>query len=315
MKQGIRKVKTVIRRKLPSIFLSEINSRKGDVNAFIAAYILEHLEEIQDDSIRELAAKNNTSPSAISRFCRETGIKDYNELKDMIRNTALCCETGSCADTPEQRRDDYLAAVEHSLELVRSSLDLNRLCEPCLDIRSYARVAVFGVLEAGSVALNLHSHLLMQGKLVFTKISVAEQLKFIRSVGADGLIGFFSETGAEYDYGLSELRQKKADQQPKIWIVTDNPEAEKTGLYDGVLLFASTQDQAMRPYQLQVIAGMIAQQYAYMLRKRSPKDENGLCCRGKRDEKSDPDAPAPLGAPPVQLRAGRGSGPGDHGSC
>lgn len=53
-------------RKLPIIFLSEINSRKGDVNAFIAAYILEHLEEIQDDSIRELAAKINTSPRAPS---------------------------------------------------------------------------------------------------------------------------------------------------------------------------------------------------------------------------------------------------------
>lgn len=125
----------------------------------------------------------------------------------MIRNTALCYETGSCANTPEQGRDEYLAAVEQSLELVRSSLDLSRLCELCLDIRRYARVAVFGVLEAGCVALNLHTHLLMMGKLVFTKISVAEQLKFIRSVGADGLIVFFSETGTDYDYGLVDIRQ------------------------------------------------------------------------------------------------------------
>ena len=56
----------------------------------------------------------------------------------MIRNTALCYETGSCADTPEQRRDEYLAAVEQSLELVRSSLDLSRLCELYRDSRGNA---------------------------------------------------------------------------------------------------------------------------------------------------------------------------------
>lgn len=179
----------------------------------------------------------------------------------MIRNTAFSYETVSLADTREQRRDDYLAAVEHSLELVRTSLDMDRLCALCRDIRSFSHVAFFGVLEAGSVALNLHSRLLMLGKLVFTKISVAEQLKFIRSSGADTLLVFFSETGADYDYGLEKLRQKAPDQQPKIWIVTDDPNAEQSGLYDGVLRFASAQDEMLGLYQLQVIADLIAQQY------------------------------------------------------
>ena len=263
-----------MRRSIPILLLSEINSRKDDVNAFIAAYILEHMEEIQHDSIRELAAKIGTSPSAVSRFCREIGIKDFNEMKEMMRNTIFCYETASFADTQEQRRDDYLTAVENSLKLVRSSLDLDRLCELCMDIRSFARVAVFGVLEAGSVALNLHSRLLMLGKLVFTKISVAEQLKFIKSVGADTLLVFFSETSADYDYGLAKLRREMPDHRPKIWIVTDDPAAEKTGLYDGVLRFAPPQDETLRLYQLQVIADLIAQEYAYLLKKELPKDES-----------------------------------------
>ena len=58
--------------KLPVVFLSTIASEKnGSTNCVIATYILEHLDEMQDIGIKEIAKKFNVAVSSISRFCKE----------------------------------------------------------------------------------------------------------------------------------------------------------------------------------------------------------------------------------------------------
>ena len=71
--------------KLPVVFLSTIASEKnGSTNCVIATYILEHLDEMQDIGIKEIAKKCNVAVSSISRFCKEIGLRDFVELKELL---------------------------------------------------------------------------------------------------------------------------------------------------------------------------------------------------------------------------------------
>lgn len=254
--------------KLPIVFLSEmVSSKANSTNGHIAAYILGHLSDLQADSIRELAAKAHVSASSVSRFCREIGLNDFSELKELAAKTELNFEICSFADTPPQRKDEYITAVQDSLERVRNSIDMQKLRRLCVDIRRYKRVAVFGVLKAEGVAMNLQTDLIMQGKSVVTKLPFAEQIEYLENAEANEMIVIFSYTGIYFDYGLPQFYRKPHEKRPKIWFVTSDPNAERSGLYDEVLWFDSVQNQASHPYQLQLIGSLIAQRYAHLQRE------------------------------------------------
>ena len=71
--------------KLPILLLAQLSaSSPNSTNSQIASYILNHLEEVRDSSIRDLASKCYVSLSSISRFCRDMGLNDFAELRELI---------------------------------------------------------------------------------------------------------------------------------------------------------------------------------------------------------------------------------------
>ncbi len=254
--------------KLPIIFLSEIVSSKSDsTNGHIAAFILGHIHEVPELSIRNLAARAHVSPASISRFCRDIGLQDFNELKELAAATKLNFEIASFADTPPQRKDEYFDAVQDAIERVRKSLDMNKLRTLCCDIRKYSKVAVFGVLKAEGVAINLQTDLVMQGKYVVTKLPFSEQMDYLENADENDLIIIFSFTGIYFEYGLPKSFRKPKGKRPKIYFITSDPKAASSGLYNEVIWFDSAQNQASHPYQLQAVGSMIAQRYAHLQRE------------------------------------------------
>lgn len=250
------------------MFLSEIVScRQDSTSGHLAAYILDHLEEIKQDSIRDLSAKTHTSISSISRFCREIGMRDFAELKELIVSTTLKFETCSPAQTLPEQRDDYVNAVQDSLDRVRKSIDMDKLYRLAHDIQAYSNVATFGMLKAETVAMNLQSDLTMLGKPCITKLRMSEQAKFLANATAADLIIIFSYTGIYFDYGMPRNSIGTKTQQPKIYFITSDPAAKHNKQYDEVIWFDSQQNQASHPYQLQLIGGLIAQCYAHLLQQ------------------------------------------------
>ena len=53
--------------------------------------------------------------------------------------------------------------------------------------------------------------------------------------------------------------------RPRIWFITSDPEARKNPEFDEVIWFDSLQNQASHPYQLQMVASLIAQCYGHLL--------------------------------------------------
>ena len=247
--------------KLPIVFLSTLVSEKnGSTNSQIAAYILNHLEEVQNLGIKEIAKECNVAVSSISRFCKEVGLRDFAELKELLLSTDLSFEDHSHATSKQARLHDYSHKVRESIIMVEKSIDMDAVIDLCKDINEYQKVAIFGLLKAGAVAFNLQGDLLMLNKQVYTNISYSQQIQYIVAADEDDLIIIFSYTGAYFDY--QELRAlKKILTAPKIRMISSD-EREYPECIDRTILFKSLQDQNSHPYQLQFIAGLIAQEYS-----------------------------------------------------
>lgn len=247
--------------KIPVVFLSTIASEKNNsTNSQIASYILDHLDDFQNVGIKDMANECHVAISSISRFCKEIGLRDFMELKELLLSTNLRFEQQSHQINTQDRLHDYSQKVKSSIEMVEASIDMKAMMMLCQDIRKYQRVAVFGLMKAGAVALNLQVDLLMLGKQVYTNISYAQQMQYILTADEDDLIIIFSYTGSYFDYpNLRALKNKL--KAPKIWFITSEVQ-QYPPFVGGIITFKSLQDQLSHPYQLQFIEGLIAQEYA-----------------------------------------------------
>lgn len=252
---------------LPSIFLTAIASSKGgSVNASIATYIIEHINELEDIGIQELADKNHVSISSISRFVKDIGLNDYSELKELINTTSLSFTTVSNNISPTKRKEDYIEAVVNSLNTVKDSVDLKKIDQLCHDIDHYHRIACFGLLKSSGVALNMQSDLLMLKKLIYTNISFSEQLDYLSNCSSNDLIIIFSYTGSYFD-AVEFRKLHKQLKAPRIWMITSVSD-HYPDFVDEIITFDSLKDQLSHPYQLQLVEGLITQQYSYYLKTK-----------------------------------------------
>lgn len=246
--------------KLPVVFLSTIASEKKDTtNSLIASYILQHLDDMHHIGIKQMAAECNVAFSSISRFCREIGLRDFSELKELLRTTDLRFEQ-ACQGEDAQRMHAYTERVRKSVMMTERSLDPAALDRLCRDLASYERIAAFGLLKAGCAALSLQADLLMLGRQIYTNISYAEQIRYLEKTDRSDLVLIFSYTGTYFESHDIRLLGRRLT-LPKIWLITGGRE-KPPGFIDEVLRFDSGLDQISHPYQLQICAGIIAQLFA-----------------------------------------------------
>ncbi|HAE81578.1 MAG TPA: MurR/RpiR family transcriptional regulator [Lachnoclostridium sp.] len=250
--------------KLPILLLAQVSSSSpNSTNSQIASYILNHLEEVRDTSIKDLASKCFVSLSSISRFCRDMGLNDFAELRELITETDLKFEIASDSAEPETQKREYLSQVRSSIRLVEESLDMSRVEQLVDDIAKYDKVSVFGILKGETAAMNLQTSLLMLGKLTHTQVHFSKQIEYLEQADEKDLIIIFSYTGIYFDYEYPKGRIHPNIRRPKIWFITGAPNIRKSPWLNEVIHFASRQNQPSHPYQLQAVADVIAQSYAH----------------------------------------------------
>ena len=227
--------------------------RDNATNAHIARYLITHQEELGEISVKGLASACNVGTGSISRFCREVGFESFDELRREY--------VGAGREYQLQESSLQMAKqVCASIAQVEATIDRDALERLVDDLCAFGHVMTFGMLKAQAAAVDLQVDLLMQGKYVETCVSHAEQLRRISEAGRDTLIIVFSYTGSYFDArDLNEV-MRRAD-RPKVWVVCGKRHA-MPGFVGGRLLFSSAGDQVAHPYQLELAAGMIAQEYA-----------------------------------------------------
>ena len=249
--------------KLPIIFLSTLASEKdGSTNSIIAEFILNHLDDMASIGICDLAKQCHVAISSISRFCKEIGLQDYNELKTLLTLPELYYEPYSLIDNTQERMNAYVNKMKECMDQVLCSIDSNKIRQLCLDIQFYKKVAIFGLMKAGSVALNLQCDLLMLKKVTYTKLSYKQQMEYLKNASEEDLIIIFSYTGTYFDYEFRRL--PKILNRPKIYCIGGNRVENTNDVELEYITFDSMQDQASHPYQLQCVASLIAQEYDYL---------------------------------------------------
>ena len=257
------------------IILSEmVSSDSNSINSHLAAYILQHLDEIKTESVRDLAAKTHVSISSISRFCRDIGLNDYAELKDCIGYSPFKFDICSDSTDSAEQKSDYIRAVKDSLDLVCESVNMDLLNRLAQDIYDHENVYIFGVMKGETAAMNLQSDLSVMGKHAVTKLRYAQQLQCLERCGPDDLVILFSFTGKFFDYGYPKLPHLSPMEKPKLYFITSDPKILQNRKYGEVIWFKSLQTQPSHPYQMQVIAGLITQCYLHLLHQKDKEKDD-----------------------------------------
>ena len=248
--------------KLPVVLLSEIAAAKEDTyRCRIASYLLSRInEKVTAD---EIARDCFVSKSAVSRFCREIGLEDFDELREIVMEADRPFDfIGEKYDT-SSRADIVVQKAADAMRQAVKTLDYPALDRLTSDVVKAKRVACFGLLKAETAAINLQCDLTMLGFRTVTKVAYKDQMDFLSQSEEEDLILVFSYQGIFFDYDLPpEIRKAKG----KIWVITGNPASReqlmKKPMIHDVLTFDSSLDFLSHPYQLLVVSGIIAQETA-----------------------------------------------------
>ncbi|MDO4404653.1 MAG: MurR/RpiR family transcriptional regulator [Atopobiaceae bacterium] len=228
-------------------------------DAQIARYVLAHAAELDDLSVKELAAACHVGTGSVSRFAREAGFGGFAELRDAFAEASRKFERLEGASTDE-RGHALALRIASSIKRAAATVDGAALTRLVADLASYDKVYAFGFLKAQAAALDLQVDLLMQGKYIGTCASPSDQIDHIARARSDELVVVFSYTGSYFD--ARDLRESLARRdRPKIWMVCGSGRPLPPFVADR-LLFSSDQSRFGHPYQLEYVAGLITQEYA-----------------------------------------------------
>lgn len=253
--------------KLPIVLLSTLASQAdGTKECNIAHYILSHPAEAADLSIVELAERCHVSVSSLSRFCREIGLNDYAELRELMQGTDSRFSRVSDAPEAKMRAGELFAAMRGSLDRIEASVDMDQIAALCRKIDAYERVAIFGLLKAGMAAQSLQADLLLQGKMTACKLLFAQQLEYLERADERDLILIFSYSGIYFDYLNHCIPQGL--RRAHVVFITGAERMPELPCVNQMIAFDSALDQVSHPFQMQAIAALIAQEYAWQRRVR-----------------------------------------------
>ncbi|MBR1828070.1 MAG: hypothetical protein IJ781_00975 [Atopobiaceae bacterium] len=246
--------------KLQVYLLTELMTQSSDsAYAEIARYLLGHASTPEALSIKEIARACHVGTGTVSRFAKDIGFASFAELRKACEDNHVSFDAVT-GNTASERAEGLARHVALSVAQAAASIDKATLGQLVGDLCSFDKVSAYGLLKAQAAAVDLQVDLLMQGKQIHTCATPAEQAQRIASAKADELILVFSYTGTYFDHGALKESLRRPD-RPRIWMICGSREKVPAFVH-GCLLFSSDQSQLGHPYQLECMAGIIAQEYA-----------------------------------------------------
>lgn len=246
--------------KLPILLMAELASGKWDTNNnIIAAWLLENLQKLEDISVEQVAGACYVSNAAVSRFCRDIGLEDFIELRELWRENRQTFTRYGAGLPAEEQAKEFLHRVQDAQKMAIETLDYPALERLAGDIRQAGRVVLLGLLRSANVAMNLQSDLCSLGLNTAVRLTYREQAEYLAQPQTGDVILILSFTGAYFDYGLP---RQILHEHRKLWLIAGEPELKERYPKTNVLSFCSKQDFASHPHQLQIVASVISQRVA-----------------------------------------------------
>jgi DNA-binding MurR/RpiR family transcriptional regulator len=151
--------------------LREVIDQVNPSERKVAAYILEHPQEMIGQSVAQLAANSGASQAAIVRLCKSLGVKSYQELKLKV-----------AGDLQEQKNGESSAAgysdiqPNDSIESIIQNVSNNNI----QSIRDTVKIVDAAAVERAVAALNEAKRIFFFGVGASNLIAMDAQQKFLR---------------------------------------------------------------------------------------------------------------------------------------
>jgi len=224
----------------------------------VGKYILTHMDELQDVSIKELASKTNVSIASISRFVKEIGLDNFGELRTLINNRQKSTEPRYEYHTAEKTDnivEDYFSAVKNDIDQLAQTIDMSKLNQLVDDLYAYQEVVTFGAMHMETVSLMLQNNLFRCKKIIETRLDPGKQIDFVENQQKDLLVIIFSLSGNYVREYLANISDKK---KLKIYVVTKNEAVKELKyVYEAILLPTDADSFSAHPLDSLLLVNLI----------------------------------------------------------
>lgn len=150
---------------------------------------------------------------------------------------------------------------KNSTNQVTRSISPEKIAKLTQDLFLYSKVAIFRLMKAETASIILQSDLLILDKQIYTNTSYSEQTRYIKHTDASTLILIFTYTDAYFEHEQQDRQLLKRRNIPKIWMISGSYKPFPSYVSE-TLSFSSLQDHTSHPYQLDLVASFIGQEYA-----------------------------------------------------
>ncbi len=247
------------------------NEDLQSTNYHIATKFLENIRNLQSMSINEASSICNVSKSTVSKFVREIGFEDYTDFK----LTAIAIEQESKygldnSITATEYLEEaginlYIDTLKEDIELLKKTIDMDKIDELAKELVKYKKVAAFGNIYSETAAIDLQYKLAYMKKVVYTNINDIDQDEYIKQAGEDTLIIIFTNSGRYItEYPLMEGRPEKTifdDTKAKVVAITANKKLSKDKRVDLSIDFQYSSMVQNHVIMYQIISDIIALRY------------------------------------------------------
>ncbi len=207
---------------LSLIVLIRQNTLKIDNNYIIADYIINHLNDIENKSIKEVAEECHVSTSTVLKFCQLLGFKTYKTFKYSLLTTMRCRERQLI---DKNKKFDIDSLIHHISTICQVDFNTQHFEEVLMQIielmHQYKKVHIYGATYPLALSQSLIEDMALLGVSIYV-----QQTDFSDNyqIQDDGIHMIISYSGRFMDENRSFYNRIVNSHQPTILIsrIQDN---------------------------------------------------------------------------------------------
>lgn len=231
----------------------------------ILEYLNEHIEDINDMSIRKLADECYVSSATIFRFIKKIGFNSYNEFQEAIKYRRSVAKRKKIAKIPDvikskDYKENYLQNIIESVRVINPEYE-KKFCE-CLNLAP--KVYLFGHGLSRPIVLYTYQLLIRLGYNAIMVRDEFEEENILYKIHSDDLVMAFSVSGEDNDI-IKILKQIRTNNVIVSFTKADNNEISMSSDYNFYFFFDEFESNnvtiASRVSMLAIVELLVYQAY------------------------------------------------------
>ena len=201
----------------------------------IADYIVDHTDEVMEQTVSDLAVHAQSSEITISRFCKKLGCSGLKELKLMLaaelsaapQKPVLDIQTGVSGGDVAAK---VFANIAEGLQDTLSLLDYGALDAAARLLLKARRIYVFGFGNSATVCMDMATRFLRLGLAIREYADSHMQVTAAALMTADDVVIAVSHSGASKE--LLQSVQAARENGAKVIVITSHGQSPLAALAD-----------------------------------------------------------------------------------